>query len=77
MAVNSLAVGAAGLAVVAVGLAAEAAKLSVAASGAGVGGPEVVAVPHPLDDVRAIFTTLGMTNTQRCGMMNVHKHGKF
>ena len=49
-----------------------AAVLAAAAAGAGAGVIAVVAVPHPLDDVGYIFTALGMTNTQRGGMNNVH-----
>ena len=41
--------------------------LAVAAAGAVAGGPE-----DPLDDVRAIFTTIGMTINQRDGTINAH-----
>ena len=41
--------------------------LAAAASGVRSGG-----MVDPLDDVRAIFTTLGMTITQRDDMMNSH-----
>ena len=33
-------------------------------AGAGVGGPAVVVTPNPLDNLRAIFTMLGMTKIQ-------------
>ena len=39
----------------------------MAASGAGTGGNE-----NPLENVRAIFTTLGMAITQRDGMIIAH-----
>ena len=41
--------------------------LAAAASGAGTGG-----TADPLDNVRAIFTTFGMTTTHHDGMINVH-----
>ena len=41
--------------------------LDATAAGAGAGG-----IADPLDDVGAIFTTLGMTTTQRDGMINAH-----
>ena len=44
-----------------------AAGLDAAAVGSGVGG-----TTDPLDDVRAILTTLGMKITQRDGMSNAH-----
>ena len=47
--------------------AAGSAGISAAAEGAGAGG-----TADTLYDVRAIFTTLGMTTTQRDGMMNTH-----
>ena len=47
--------------------AAGAAGLAAAASGAGAGGPA-----DTLDEVRAIFNTLGMTITQRDGIINAH-----
>ena len=43
------------------------AGLAAEAAGAVAGGTE-----DPLGDVRAIFTTLGMTITQRDGMINAH-----
>ena len=42
-----------------------AAGLAAAAAGAGAGG-----MAEPLGDVRDIFTTLGMTITQRDGIIN-------
>ena len=48
-------------------VAAEAAGLDVLAAGTGAGG-----TADPLDDVRAIFTTLRMKITQRDGMINSH-----
>ena len=47
--------------------AAGAAGLAVTAAGAGAGGEA-----DPLDNVRVIFTTLGMTITQRDGMINAN-----
>ena len=47
--------------------AAGAAGLSAAAVGVGAGG-----MIDQLEDVRAIFTTFGMTNTQYDGMINSH-----
>ena len=41
--------------------------IAAAASGAGVGGTE-----DPLNNVRAIFTTLRMTITQHDGIINAH-----
>ena len=45
----------------------ESSGLATSAAGARAGG-----TVDPLDDVRAIFTTLGMTNTQCDGMINPH-----
>ena len=47
--------------------AAGASGLSAATSGTVTGGPT-----DPLDDVRAMFTTLVMNITQRDGMINAH-----
>ena len=46
--------------------------LAANTSGSGVGGPEVVAAPHPLDNVRSIYIMLGITNTKRYGTINVN-----
>ena len=43
------------------------AGLAAAAAGVGAGG-----TVEPLEEVIAIFTTLGMTTTQRDGMINAH-----
>ena len=44
-----------------------AARIAAAAAGVGTGGME-----DPLEDVRDIFTTLGMTKTHCDGMINAH-----
>ena len=41
--------------------------IAASAAGVGTGGPE-----YPMDDVRSIFTILGMIINRRDGMINAH-----